>query len=437
MNGKIFLKKSGIIRAITSAVPVLILLMTHAPAFAADTPANPTAKGGYTLDFSDEFNGTTLNTSTWLPYYLPHWSTRTLSAAHYNVSNGALNLQLVSGQKPWCPTYDPGVKVSSICTYEKNYLHRFAGTNMALNHSESEFNGYTTKYGYFEIRAKGPSCGGGGHCAWWMIGCQDDQDSNGLNYTQSAEIDCTENLFSNMNSWSPKIHPWSDNNIVNTTFNITTAGNAANEYHIYAIDWTPNGVGYYFDNKMYAFTTSSPSYRMMTMFSIYTSDNMWSGNDNGVYPKTWSIDYFRVWKSNAGYTSTPSYYYLINRNNGQLLNMENSTGKVECTAGSENWWTAQWLLEYHDGYTRFKNRQTGYYMNEEHMYGYEEYSNLGNPNWWSCDYSQVTNGSYIRLQNRYTGKIVNNENNLGYAQSTASLPTSYWSGDWILVPAYN
>lgn len=38
---------------------------------AADFPGNPTTKEGYTLDFQEEFDGTTLDTNKWLPYYLP------------------------------------------------------------------------------------------------------------------------------------------------------------------------------------------------------------------------------------------------------------------------------------------------------------------------------------------------------------------------------
>ena len=38
----------------------------------ADVPANPLEKPGWTLDFHDEFDGPTLNTNVWLPYYLPH-----------------------------------------------------------------------------------------------------------------------------------------------------------------------------------------------------------------------------------------------------------------------------------------------------------------------------------------------------------------------------
>lgn len=38
---------------------------------AADMPANPVDKPGYTLDYADEFNGDSLDKSKWTDYYLP------------------------------------------------------------------------------------------------------------------------------------------------------------------------------------------------------------------------------------------------------------------------------------------------------------------------------------------------------------------------------
>ncbi|NII81132.1 MULTISPECIES: RICIN domain-containing protein [unclassified Pedobacter] len=131
--------------------------------------------------------------------------------------------------------------------------------------------------------------------------------------------------------------------------------------------------------------------------------------------------------------TAPSYYVIINRNTGKLINLQNNTGKVECTQISADSTSAQWSQELHNGYTRFKNRKTGKYMEEENKLGYEEYNVLVAPDQWSCDFSLVANGSYTRLQNRYTGKLLNTQQNLGYVETTASLPTGYWSADWSIV----
>ena len=46
----------------------------------------------YELEFDEAFDGETLDTTRWLPYYLPHWSGRARSAARYALGGGVLRL---------------------------------------------------------------------------------------------------------------------------------------------------------------------------------------------------------------------------------------------------------------------------------------------------------------------------------------------------------
>jgi len=263
-----------------------------------DFPANSINKQGYLLDFSEEFNGKNLDTTKWLPEYFPHSVSAESQGfkAKYYFSNGCLNLYIDKTTKPYFPesAYDD-FKVCGIQTFEKNNLHPGAGTKNVTN--VHAFKGYSTLFGYFEMRAKLPNCGGGGHSSWWMIGCQDDADSNDLNFKQCAEIDIIEPLFSNSNNSYPKVHPWYDDSIIEWAQIVNNYGNPGNEYHIYSIDWTQSGMKFYYDNKLIATTTNSPQYKMCMILSLYTANNMWSGIDNMIYPKTFSIDYIRVYKS--------------------------------------------------------------------------------------------------------------------------------------------
>ena len=79
-----------------------------------DFPANPINKPGYILEWNDEFEGAELDSSKWLPYYLPQWSSRERSAPKYSFRDGALVLQITEDQQPWCPEFDGEVKASSI-----------------------------------------------------------------------------------------------------------------------------------------------------------------------------------------------------------------------------------------------------------------------------------------------------------------------------------
>ncbi|MEU4744935.1 glycoside hydrolase family 16 protein, partial [Actinosynnema sp. NPDC023658] len=166
------------------------------PAQAADFPPNPDTRSGYTLDFAEEFNGTSLDADRWLPYYLPHWTANRENAkARYTVANGVLTERLDPDTPSWNPQYDGTVKISSIQTYNKDWWHRF-NYSMPNDHHEPDFNGYTTQYGYFEVRAKMSDVGGGGHQALWLVGTEDTSSASA-----NPEIDMIETFFSKPNTW--------------------------------------------------------------------------------------------------------------------------------------------------------------------------------------------------------------------------------------------
>ena len=68
------------------------------------------------LDFEDRFERSSLDRSRWLPYYLPHWSSRSASAARYELEGGRLHLLIEQDQEPWCPELDGPTRVSSLQT---------------------------------------------------------------------------------------------------------------------------------------------------------------------------------------------------------------------------------------------------------------------------------------------------------------------------------
>jgi hypothetical protein len=70
-----------------------------------DLPPNPLIKPGYQLEFHDEFDfdSNTLNTSKWIPYYLPQWSSREQSTPRYAIGDSKLTLRILAEQQTWCP----------------------------------------------------------------------------------------------------------------------------------------------------------------------------------------------------------------------------------------------------------------------------------------------------------------------------------------------
>ena len=78
----------------------------------ADGSADGSADGWW-----DGFDRAVLDTSVWLPHYLPAWSSRAGSAAALDVTNGSLVLDIPVDHPVWCPgDHEPPLRASGLQT---------------------------------------------------------------------------------------------------------------------------------------------------------------------------------------------------------------------------------------------------------------------------------------------------------------------------------
>lgn len=278
-----------------------------------DTPRSPREKEGWTLFYEEDFDGNDIDPEFWSPYYLRGWSNDEMAKAEYSVRDGYLGISCSEGRANWSAK-DGEHRVSSIQTFERRHLHRFGEVTGARN--IATFDGLATKYGYFEIRARFPDTGDGSHFAWWMIGVQDDQHEsatvNGVEYpigdwsNQTAEFDVIEQTLDrdcldlDIDIWRPVLHPNGTRDIQYLWVPpVKIEMSAAHEFHTYGLEWDENGTKFYLDGNLTAVTDRTPTYRMMTLFSVYggvRGKKYGYGTDRGIYPKEVLIDYFRIWK---------------------------------------------------------------------------------------------------------------------------------------------
>jgi hypothetical protein len=270
-----------------------------------DFPANLLEKSGYRLEFNDEFEGPTIDTGKWVPFYLPHWSSRTQSAPRYSFDNGNLVLQITQDQAPWCPEFDGEIRCSSIQTGafagpvgSGLGQHKFSQA-CVVREAQPNVQLYTPQYGYFELRAKA-AIGGADHVALWMIGYEDTPE-------RSGEIPVCEIMGAYISSTSSRIgygvHPWGDPHLKDDFYEDFLAIDASH-YHLYAVEWTPTQLDFYLDNVKIRTIHQSPDYPMQFMLSIYERPGQGlatEGDDS--YPKTFTVDYFRAYQPVRGYTT--------------------------------------------------------------------------------------------------------------------------------------
>jgi hypothetical protein len=238
------------------------------------------------LEFEDIFDGDALDTSRWLPYYLPHWSSRERSAARYGIHDGTLRLLIEADQEPWCPEFDGDVRVSSLQTGLYTGQHRF---NPAATIREEQENVrlYTPQYGRIELRAKATD-DPNAMVALWMIGYEDEPE-------RSAEICVCEIFGRDVGSGEAGVgvglHPFGDPQIVDD-FSRVTVPIEAREFHVYAAEWTPQGVVFEVDGETIKTAGQSPAYPMQLMLSLYD----FPADEPTAYPKEFAVDYVRGYR---------------------------------------------------------------------------------------------------------------------------------------------
>ncbi len=249
----------------------------------------------YELEVEDTFDRPILDPRLWIPFYLPHWSSRKASAARYEVGGGTLRLRIESDQQPWAPDLDGYLRVSSLQTGS------FSGPGgsrigqlqfrdgLVVREAQPSASLYTPRYGLFEMRARAlddPTT----MVALWMIGLEDQPE-------RSAEICIAEIFGRDVGPAQARVgmgvHPWADPSITDE-FAAEAVAIDARDAHWYSAEWAPDHVSFYVDDRLVKVVRQSPAYPMQFMLNIYEfADGPEPVSPPDRYPKEFVVECFR------------------------------------------------------------------------------------------------------------------------------------------------
>jgi hypothetical protein len=281
-------------------------------------------RSAFALEFSDDFDREILDERSWLPYYLPHWSSRDASRARYSVADGLLHLRIDADQPAWAPQHTGGLRVSNLQTGAFSGplgsgigQHRFA-PGLTVSEEQAHALLYLPRRSLVEARVAVPS-DARSMAALWLIGYEDSPE-------RSAEI-CIFEIFGSeivTNAVDGRttsivghgVHPFGDPHIVDD-FHRPALPLDARDFHTYSADWAPDGVHFYVDDVHVTSTSNSPDYPMQLMLSVYEFEGSergaapvdgavydFEGTDRGAasvdgagrYPKEMLVDWVRGWR---------------------------------------------------------------------------------------------------------------------------------------------
>jgi len=239
------------------------------------------------LVWSDEFEGTTLNTTNWtretggngwgnneLEYY-------TDRDANAFVSDGVLTIKAI----------------------QENYGGRNYTSARLITKGKRFF-----QYGKIEARLKLPY-GQGIWPAFWTLG----QNISTVGWPACGEIDIMELIGGGANR-DNRVYGtghWDNNGHQSYGLNYTLpSGNFSDDYHTFTIVWDATKIDWYCDNNKYCTLSLTPSYldelkkEHFILLNLAVGGN-WPGNPNAttVFPQTMLVDYVRVYKDTLGLPS--------------------------------------------------------------------------------------------------------------------------------------
>jgi beta-glucanase (GH16 family) len=164
-------------------------------------------------------------------------------------------------------------------------------------------NHFTQEYGRFEARIQLPT-GKGIWPAFWLLG--DDHETN--QWPNCGEIDILETIGAPDTMHSTLHGPgYSGDKGISQKFPLPT-GESVTAFHVYAVEWTPDDIKFFFDDHLIAHRTPAdlpPNTKWAYDHPFYILLNLavggnWPGNpdDTTVFPQQMLVDYVRVYSRN-------------------------------------------------------------------------------------------------------------------------------------------
>jgi beta-glucanase (GH16 family) len=236
------------------------------------TSPDTSVSANYTLVWSDEFNGTSVDANNWNFETGPGVNNEKeyYQAANAAVANGNL-----------------------VITAQKESVGGQPYTSARLNTQGK----ITAQFGRIEARIKLP-LGTGLWPAFWMLGA----NISTVSWPQCGEMDIMEHVNAD-NTIYGTMH-WNSNGHVQ--YGLTTQVTNAADYHIYAIEWNSNSINWYVDNTLYCTGDIQNAINNTSAFQLpffivlnlaVAGDFPGQTVDESKLPASMYVDYVRVYKA--------------------------------------------------------------------------------------------------------------------------------------------
>jgi beta-glucanase (GH16 family) len=172
---------------------------------------------------------------------------------------------------------------------------------------------FAIEYGRIEARIKLPA-GQGIWPAFWMLGA----NIPDVGWPRCGEIDIMENIGREPSTIHGTVHgpDYSGQHGIGQSYTLPDGQRFADDYHVFAIDWSPNAIQFSVDTNLYQTVTPAAlpqgaawafDHSFFLLLNVATGGS-WPGNPDATtqFPQKMLVDYVRVYKSKRRFRMKPA-----------------------------------------------------------------------------------------------------------------------------------
>jgi hypothetical protein len=216
---------------------------------------------------AERFDADTLDRSVWVPWYLPHWSSRAASEATYSVGGGELRLSIPPSQPLWAEgIHETPLRVSGI--QSANFSGPVGSTvggqpfraDQRVREEQGEFWGWTPVGGHIEIRMRG-TITERSMVAFWLAGIETDP-------ALSGEICVMEVFGTAPHGFGLGLHAFRDPRLTED-WSVVDLPIDVSAFHTYAVDWHTDSLVFTVDGAEVKRVAQAPDYPMQLQIAVF------------------------------------------------------------------------------------------------------------------------------------------------------------------------
>jgi hypothetical protein len=216
---------------------------------------------------TERFAGDGLDRRVWVPWYLPHWSSRAASEATYQVGGGELRLTIPPEQGLWADGVHPTpLRVSGI--QSANFSGPVGSTlggqpfldGQTVKEEQGEFWGFTPLYGHIEIRMRG-TITPRSMVAFWLSGIENRPE-------RSGEICVMEVFGTAPHGFGMGLHRFRDP-ALEEDWSVVDLPIDVAAFHTYAVDWQPGDLRFTVDGEEVKRVPQAPDYPVQLEIAVF------------------------------------------------------------------------------------------------------------------------------------------------------------------------